>query len=80
MPREEAHQHARPRQPTRTSVSLRRRTFSLEEALEYIEDDELVEVTPDAIRLRKRLLDENDRKKQTRVGGGDDAVFEDEGA
>jgi GTP-binding protein len=37
--------------------------FTLEEALEYIEDDELVEVTPLNIRLRKRLLNENDRKK-----------------
>ncbi len=38
-------------------------TFTLEEALEYIEDDELVEVTPASIRLRKRLLTENERKK-----------------
>ena len=38
-------------------------TFTLEEALEYIEDDELVEVTPKSIRLRKRLLNEKDRKK-----------------
>jgi GTP-binding protein len=41
-------------------------TFTLEEALEYIEDDELVEVTPKSIRLRKRLLSENDRKKSRR--------------
>ncbi|MBN1193425.1 MAG: translational GTPase TypA [Coriobacteriia bacterium] len=41
-------------------------TFTLEEALEYIEDDELVEVTPKSIRLRKRLLSENDRKKNRR--------------
>jgi len=41
-------------------------TFTLEEALEYIEDDELVEVTPKSIRLRKRLLAENDRKKARR--------------
>ncbi|GAB4289433.1 MAG: translational GTPase TypA [Coriobacteriia bacterium] len=39
------------------------RTFTLEEALEYIEDDELVEVTPTSVRMRKRLLSENDRKK-----------------
>ena len=39
------------------------RTFSLEEALEYIIDDELVEVTPKNIRLRKRLLNAIDRKK-----------------
>ena len=38
-------------------------TFTLEEALEYIEDDELVEITPKSIRLRKRLLNEKDRKK-----------------
>ena len=38
-------------------------TFTLEEALEFIEDDELVEVTPQSIRLRKRLLNATDRKK-----------------
>lgn len=38
--------------------------FSLEEALEYIEEDEYVEVTPKSIRLRKVLLDENERKRQ----------------
>ena len=37
--------------------------FSLEEALEYIQDDELVEVTPKSIRLRKLHLDTNDRKR-----------------
>lgn len=42
-------------------------TFTLEEALEYIEDDELVEVTPKSIRLRKRLLTANERKKAGRV-------------
>lgn len=40
--------------------------FSLEEALEYIEDDELVEITPKSIRLRKRLLNEKDRKRSSR--------------
>ena len=39
------------------------RTFSLEEALEYIADDELVEVTPKNIRMRKRILDAIARKK-----------------
>ena len=39
------------------------RTFTLEEALEYIADDELVEITPRHIRMRKRLLTENDRRK-----------------
>ncbi|HEY3245100.1 MAG TPA: translational GTPase TypA [Phycisphaerae bacterium] len=42
------------------------RDMSLELALEYIADDEMVEVTPDAIRLRKRLLKESDRKKAAR--------------
>ena len=37
--------------------------FSLEEALEYIQNDEYVEVTPESIRLRKVYLDENDRKR-----------------
>ena len=36
---------------------------TLEQALEFIEDDELVEVTPDSIRLRKKLLKENERKR-----------------
>ena len=40
--------------------------FSLEEALEYIKEDEYVEVTPAAIRLRKIYLDENDRKRFTK--------------
>ena len=39
------------------------RLLTLEEALEFINDDELVEVTPKAIRLRKRYLDENERKR-----------------
>ncbi|MDY6890140.1 MAG: translational GTPase TypA [Pseudomonadota bacterium] len=37
--------------------------FSLEQALDFIEDDELVEVTPAAIRIRKKLLKENERKR-----------------
>ncbi len=41
-------------------------TFTLEEALEYIEDDELVEVTPQSVRLRKRLLSATDRKKASK--------------
>jgi GTP-binding protein len=40
--------------------------MTLEKALAYIEDDELVEVTPKSIRLRKKLLDENERKKEER--------------
>jgi GTP-binding protein len=42
------------------------RQLTLELALEYIEEDELVEITPAAIRLRKSLLKESDRKKQAR--------------
>lgn len=42
--------------------------FSLEEAMEYIEKDEYVELTPKSIRLRKILLDENDRKKASMSG------------
>jgi GTP-binding protein len=42
------------------------RKMSLEQAIAYIEDDELVEVTPGAIRLRKRYLDPNERKRHAR--------------
>ena len=42
------------------------RDLSLEAALEYIEDDELVEVTPESIRLRKILLKESDRRRKSR--------------
>ena len=41
-------------------------TLSLEEAIAYINDDELVEVTPNAIRLRKRYLDPHERKRKAR--------------
>ncbi len=44
--------------------------LSLEQALEFIDDDELVEVTPKAIRLRKKLLLEQDRKRASRREGG----------
>ena len=40
--------------------------FSLEEALEYIQEDEYVEVTPHAMRLRKIILDETERKRQSK--------------
>jgi len=43
------------------------RIFSLEQAIAYISDDELVEVTPKSIRLRKKLLDSNDRKRAERA-------------
>ncbi len=42
------------------------RKFTLEQAIDYIEDDELVEVTPHSIRLRKQFLSENDRKRASR--------------
>ncbi len=44
------------------------RLLTLEAALEYIGDDELVEVTPKSVRVRKRLLDPNDRKRAGRAG------------
>ena len=47
--------------------------MTLEKALAYIQDDELVEVTPASIRLRKKLLDENDRKKADRSKEADAA-------
>jgi len=40
---------------------------TLEQALEFIEDDELVEVTPDSIRLRKKLLQEHERRRASRA-------------
>ena len=43
------------------------RQMSLEQALSYIQDDELVEVTPKSIRLRKKYLDSNTRKKMSRI-------------
>lgn len=41
--------------------------YTLEQALEFIDDDELVEVTPESIRIRKKLLTENDRKRASRT-------------
>jgi len=43
--------------------------MSLEQAIAYVDDDELVEVTPKAIRLRKRFLDPHERKRQSRAAG-----------
>ena len=40
--------------------------LSLEQSIAYIDDDELVEVTPKSVRMRKRFLDSNDRKRQSR--------------
>ena len=41
--------------------------YSLEQALEFIDDDELVEITPLNIRLRKKLLNEGERRRDTRL-------------
>ncbi len=46
------------------------RKLSLEQAIAYIEDDELVEVTPSVVRLRKRHLDPNERKRASRKAEG----------
>jgi GTP-binding protein len=46
--------------------------FSLEEALEYIKEDEYVEVTPNALRMRKIILDENERKRLGRGSEDED--------
>ncbi|MCR5163382.1 MAG: translational GTPase TypA [Thermoguttaceae bacterium] len=48
------------------------RKMTLEEALEFIEDDELVECTPKSIRMRKILLTENERRKAGRASANDD--------
>jgi GTP-binding protein len=45
------------------------RKMTLEQAIAYIQDDELVEVTPQSIRLRKRYLDPNERKRMSRKEG-----------
>lgn len=42
------------------------RRFTLEQSIDYIQDDELIEVTPDSIRMRKRFLTENERKRSTK--------------
>jgi GTP-binding protein len=48
--------------------------MTLEKALAYIQDDELVEVTPSSIRLRKKLLDETDRKREDRKAAAEETV------
>lgn len=47
------------------------RKMSLEQAIAYIEDDELVEVTPSAVRIRKRYLDPNERKRMAKSKSND---------
>ena len=46
------------------------RRLTLEQAMAWIDEDELVEVTPAAIRLRKAYLDPNERKRAARAGVG----------
>ncbi len=50
-----------------TVVLKASRTITLEAALEYIEDDEYVEITPQSVRLRKKMLNESDRKRADRA-------------
>jgi len=45
--------------------------YTLEQALEFIDDDELVEVTPIAIRIRKKVLTESERKRASRAKAKD---------
>ena len=61
---EEAHQHPDALPTMRRSGSRRRGPLTLESALEFIAGDELVEVTPESIRLRKRLLSQHDRRRE----------------
>ncbi|GGG20738.1 GTP-binding protein [Lysinibacillus alkalisoli] len=49
-----------------TSVIKKPRILTLEEALEYLSDDEYLEVTPESIRLRKKVLDKNEREKMAK--------------
>jgi GTP-binding protein len=49
-----------------TVVLKASRKLSLEAAIEYVEDDELVEITPKVIRMRKKILDESMRKRAER--------------
>ncbi|WP_270577252.1 translational GTPase TypA [Caldibacillus thermoamylovorans] len=49
-----------------TAVIKKPRSFSLEEALQYIDEDEYVEVTPESIRMRKKILDKSLREKTAR--------------
>jgi GTP-binding protein len=47
------------------------RILTLEQSMSYIRDDELVEVTPKSIRLRKKLLDPNERKRAARAAAAE---------
>ena len=63
---QEAHQHPHPLQGRGRCGSPRPIRMTLEKAMAYIQDDELVEVTPKSIRLRKKFLDPNERKKEVK--------------
>ena len=52
-----------PRAATRPAASPRRKILSLEQCLEYLADDELLEVTPKSLRMRKRILDHSARMR-----------------
>ena len=47
----------------RTSTMKKPRLMTLEESLEYLNDDEFCEVTPESIRLRKKILDKSERER-----------------
>ena len=63
---EAAHEHARSGSDDKAVITPPK-VFTLEEALEYIKEDEYVEVTPHAMRLRKILLHEVDRKRASKI-------------
>ena len=67
---QEAHQRPRLRQGRGRAPHAAGR-MTLEQAIAYIDDDELVEVTPKSIRLRKILLDPNERKRMSRAKESD---------
>ncbi len=52
-----------------TSIIRKTQDMSLEEAIQYLDDDEYCEVTPEAIRLRKKILNKNEREKQRKKQG-----------
>ncbi|MGM8366203.1 translational GTPase TypA [Virgibacillus sp. W0181] len=54
-----------------TATIKKARTMSLEEAIEYLDDDEYCEVTPEAIRLRKKILNKNEREKAAKRNKND---------
>ena len=63
-PREEALQHARLRRRTKPLRLVPFRNLTLEQSIEFIADDELVEVTPKSLRLRKQILQANRRPRK----------------